>query len=342
MRLRPSALPALSACPCFIGDGGNADTERGTKRHELFSALLSHPEQEPTIPDGLDEADIDGVKWAADYVRMHAPMSDYPLRLEYHVNPLTETFDPLFERGGRLDAACGNHLFDLKWRRYDYRAQMCAYALDLFDEFGFATVHVHLLFAESQRAEHFEITETEARQEVDKIICSVLDPNSKPRACDYCGWCANSVTCPVNADRVNAIAAGREDWALEQYHASKIEDPVEMGKALRLARQIADWCESVEHHALNMALKQGKVPGGFALKTRQGNRFISDLSGAFGAAGLPQPDFLKACECKLSRLTETYAAFHVLKKATAEREVCRKLGDLVQRKPSTQYLTTEK
>ncbi len=182
------------------------------------------------------------------------------------------------------------------------------------------------------------VAEDVATTTVTKIMADASDPNRKPRACQYCSWCANQITCSANLERINAIAAGREDWALEQYHASKITDATEMGKALRLARHVADWVESVEFHAREMAIKQGQLPDGFALKSRRGNRYIDKISDAFILINLPQAEFLSSCESNLARLTEVYAAFHGLTKAAAKKELARKLGETIQRKPTTQYL----
>ena len=342
--MRPSSLPFLAQCPCWESSEGTGarDKDAGTLRHSLLKTMLDNPDQKQFAVEGLEPADVESVEWAAEYVRCHAPMSDHPLRVEYHVNPMDAEFKPLFEHGGTLDVACGNVLFDLKWRERDYGAQMAAYALDMFQEHGFEEIIVHLLFGESKRAQVLKFTEAEALALVNGIIAKVNDPNKKPTPCDYCGWCSRRTTCPALLERANAVVAGRDDWKLDQWHASKIENAEQMGKALRLARQLSDWCESIEHHAKEMALKQGQIPVGFKVQTRQGNRFVSSVTDAFPLVGLPQAEFLKACDVKPSSLFEAYAAFNGLKKATAEKEVERKLGDKMQRKPSTVSLVVEK
>jgi hypothetical protein len=98
----------------------------------------------------------------------------------------------------------------------------------------------------------------------------------------------------------------------------------------------------VDQAAKEMAVKQGIVPEGFKLQSRQGNRFVSSVAAAFPLVGMPQETFLGACEIKLTKLTEAYAAFAGMKKAPAEREICNKLGDVVQRKPATMSLVAEK
>jgi hypothetical protein len=332
---RPSSLPALKECPQFDSTGTTSEhADAGTKRHKALEKLLAH--NDPLPLQDLPEDERDGVTWAADYIRLHAPMSDHPLETERKRSFIAPDFS---EISGTPDYVCGNHVFDLKWRYRDYSAQMAAYALMVMDS-GHESVICHVLFGEPQKAYRFDFT----RESAESIIGPILESAGKgdPTPCDYCSWCSKSKTCPALIARANAVVGGRDDWKLEQYHASCIEDTLEMGKALKLARQLADWCEAIEHHAKDMALKRGIVPAGFSLKSRQGNRFIKSVLEAFPKAGLPQDVFLAACEVKLSTLVEAYAGFHGSKKAPAERELEAKLGETVQRKPSSMALVADK
>jgi hypothetical protein len=150
------------------------------------------------------------------------------------------------------------------------------------------------------------------------------------------------LTCGALLERVNAIASNRDDWKLENYHSSEIQTAEQMGKALSLARVVGKWVESVEHHAKEMAVKKGVVPAGFKLSTRQGNRFIPNVTDAFSRVGLPQEEFLKACEVKFSSLVDVFIGMHGTKKAQAERSVAEKLGDALKRKSSSVSLISEK
>jgi hypothetical protein len=340
----------LAQCPRWQGDGGSAAADAGKARHIALGRCLSN---DPDPLRGLPEEDADKVQWAADYIRTIAPTSDHPMRMEYHVKPLDADFNPLFENGGTLDVSCGPFLFDLKNKERDYSAQMAAYALGMFQEDGWPEVEVHLLFAEGKRALKYRLTEESAVAIVSPIIAAARDAGAKPVPCDYCDWCANRLTCPALLDQAFTIAAARAEvakedtaafntWIANGAHTSKIEDPALMGAVLRVARVLASWCEAAEFRAKDMAIKTGSMPVGFKLQSRQGNRFITGVSDAFTLIGLPQDDFLCACECKPSLLFERYAAFHGLKKAQAERDVQTKLGDLIQRKPASQSLVAEK
>jgi hypothetical protein len=322
----------LDQCTCYEGEGGDY-AEIGTLRHSALTALLNG---DRTLVAALEDQDREGVEWAAEQINLKAPLSDYPLMLEVKRSFLAPNFATIT---GTPDVTCGPVLFDLKWRRRDYTSQMACYALMLLDSGWGPRIDVYVLYAESQHCDHIWFD----RESAEAVVSSVLDkPHLCPVPCDYCGWCKNKTTCSALVARVNAVAAGREDWALEQYHATQIETPAEMGKALKLARAIIHWAEGVEHRAREMALKQGMVAKGFKLSTRQGNRYITSVLDAFPRVGIPQEDFLKVCEVKLSALTEAYAAFTNMKKAPAERELERKLGDVIQRKNSTQSLVEDK
>ena len=148
------------------------------------------------------------------------------------------------------------------------------------------------------------------------------------------------------------IADGREDWHLEQYHASQIDNPLEMSKALTLARQVKRWIEGVEHHAREMATKQGRTIPGYVLKEKVGKRICTDVAGAFDASGLPSKDFLQCCSLRFSTsksdpsqkgLENAYMkanSMHSL--SLAKRELKSKLEPFVKQLPSSISLVSVK
>lgn len=322
----------LSECPKFIGAGGEF-ADQGTLRHHALSELWE--ERDFALLD-LPEEQQDGVRWACDYIRLHAPISDYPIFFERKMSFVAP--DESVQEG-TPDVVCGWDVFDLKWRERDYTAQMAAYALLILHSGpGHATVRVHVLYGEPQRAEVLEFTHSTALATIRAVYDQVNDPAAQPTPCDYCGWCKSAPTCPALLARANAIAARRPDWELDQYHASQIEGAVQAGKALRLARRIAKWAEAVEHFCKDMVEKQGVIPEGFETKTRRGNRYIPSVSSAFPLSTLPQEEFLRACSVSFTDLVETYASFHSVPKTTAEKELERKLGEALTRKKSSQSL----
>ena len=344
---RPSSLPALDQCPRFESGGTSDFAEAGTIRHAaIYDLLINNSRRdiksayENDLSDALnhvDESERDAVIWAAEYIKLKAPTTDYPLRCEEK----REWCGPDFsDREGTPDVTCGNHIFDLKWRRRDYTAQMADYALAVMQD-GFESVTIHILYGAFKQIEVIQLDYATASRIVLDILTRANDPKSEPNPCDYCGWCAKRLTCNALLNRVNTVVENREDWRLTSYHSSEILTAEEMGKALRLAKALGAWCEAVEHHAREMA-RNGIVPEGFKVQERKGNRFIASITEAYSRSGLSQEDFIAACEIKFSSLVELYAAQNGLKKAAAEREMERKLGEVVQRKNSTVSLVSVK
>jgi hypothetical protein len=282
MNLRPSSLPILAQSPKFVSSD-TSFAEEGTDRH---NALRMHFAGDDSLLDMLEEESADGVRWAADYIRLKAPMSDYPLEWD--------------EIEGHADAVCYLDLFDLKTRERDYAPQMAAYALGVLQKLNagpFTEVRCHLLYTATK---HVEVLTFDAESAA-KVIQTIIDDVNAAVECrpsDYCGWCANRVTCEALNKRALTVAAGREDWQLEQYHASQITEPSQMAKALTLAKHLKAWIAGVEHHARELAIKQGlKIPG-YRLAPTTGKRYCTDIQGAFTASGLGIEDFLACCDVR--------------------------------------------
>lgn len=322
MNIRPSSLPALKACACFVPDQhtGEEDKSAGTLRHDVLFRVLGG---DAAALDELGEPDRDGVEWAAEYIRTHAPMADHELQREVRREYLTDGFVPI---SGTPDVTCGPVLFDLKWREdvSDYVPQLAAYALMM----GHETVKAHILYGLHRRAEVIEFTAEAAASIVEPIVEAV--GMCAPRACSYCGWCAHRLTCSeVKAAVARAQTSPTPD---------SIITADEMGEWLATADVVEEWAKAVKARAKVMAFKEGVIPTGYKPVTRAGNREIPDIAAAFGRCGLPQPDFLAACKVSFTKLADAYAAFAGMKKAPAERDLETKLGDAMQRAPSIQYL----
>lgn len=327
MKIRPSSLPALRECPRFVPDQstGQDDKSAGTKRHDVLFAVLGG---DASKLDDLTEPDRSGVEWASAYIRTHAPLSDYPLVREERCWFLDGDFERI---EGTPDAFCGPELFDLKWREdvSDYSPQIAAYALMLESP----KVRAHILHGLTRRAEVIEFTQESAEALVFPIIARAKDPESKPSACSYCGWCANRLTCTAVLQKVAESQAAPDP--------ATITDASAMGDALRTARIVSDWCEAVEKRAKAMAFQEGVVPAGFRPVIQRGRRQIPDISAAFSMCGLPQTEFLSACKVGFSDLVTSYAKFNGIAAAAAERELERKLGDSLSRAPDVRMLKTK-
>lgn len=332
--LRASSLPALSECPCF--EPGTSEFQQdGTDRHK---ALELHFAGDDSLLEMLPDEDQDGIRWAADYIRLNAPMREYPLRWEKE-NSGVAIVNGFSEVPGTADLTCGPvDIFDLKWRSANYEAQMANYALIRYQETSLSPeipINVHLLFACFKRAEVLRFDYQTAEAIVSRIAAAYEDPGKQPNPCGYCGWCANRVTCAALNQRAQAVAAGREDWKLQQYHASAITTPEEMSKALALASLLEKWAKAVKWHAKEMVIKQGIAIPGYVLKSENGKSSCADVLGAFNASGLAAEEFLQCCEFRLETsktnpdkrgLADVLKAKKGIPKAAAKRELKRALA----------------
>lgn len=331
----------LEACPKFASADAKEFAELGTDRHSALSFLLCNTAGKLAF-DTLDEYDLDGVTWAAEYIKLHAPDSEHSLLVESHVNPLDDDLNPLFEHGGTADVICGPHLFDLKWRERNYDAQMAAYSLALFEQ-GFSEVTVHILFGATRRAQVYKLDYESARSLVHRVIARSKDESAEPTPCDYCGWCANRLTCKPYALTAKRVAEGYADEPLlaqvKAWHPSEMKSAEEIALGLTIARKLlAPWCKSMEFHAKEAAEKLGfKLPG-YELKPKNGKTHISDVAKAHEILSLPVSEFLTCCELRLNTskkykerkgVIDVYSKVNEIAKASSAREVKRKLQDVI-------------
>jgi hypothetical protein len=328
----------LAQCARFESSGGEFADE-GRERH---AALKDYLEGDITLLDMLGEEDADAVRWAGDYIKLHAPMRDHPVRFETHVNPLGEDLQPIFENGGTADVICGPELFDFKWRPRDYTAQMAGYALDIFQSGNFEQVRVHLLFGAVKRPEVYKLDEPSARDLVMGILERVRS-KPEPTPCDYCAWCSNKLTCSALTKRARFVATGyAEEPLLTQvanWHPSEMVKPDDIALGLLIWRKILKtWGESMEYHALKAATNGLDLPG-FELKDSKGKSYILDTAEAHRLSGLPSELFLQACEPRMNTskkykeklgLNNIYAAAKEMKLAPAKRELKAKLEPVIK------------
>lgn len=332
--MRPSSLPILKQSPKFES-GDTEFAEEGTDRH---AALRAHFCGDDSLLDLLDDESAEAVRWAADYIRLKAPMSDHPINWEYEAVAILDDFSEML---GHPDAGCGLDIFDFKWRERDYESQMASYALSKLQSLPPGTVvRTHLLFGQPRKAVVLRFDRESAERIIHEIITDV-NAAIECRPSDYCGWCANRVTCAVLNKRAQTIAAGREDWQLEQYHASQITEPSEMAKALTLAKHVKKWAEGVEYRAEQMAIKEGLQIPGYALKPGNSKRYCFDVAGAFNASGLDAAEFLSCCQIRFTSdkkdpnkvgLENVYHKAKGLPSlAAAKRELKNKISDFVKK-----------
>lgn len=323
-------MPCLKACPQFESDSREReDANAGTRRHLALQALNSTGSIPEPLKAELDEESMEGVEWASEYIEQHKVGNCiWETKIAIAVTVQGETFTI----EGTPDARdSGRNLFDLKSRHRDAEGQMAAYALGIMQDDFTTEIQVHVLYAIPMRAVSYTLTDDEAIHIIQDILTPVID-NAPARPCEYCVWCAKSATCEALTSRVEAVRAGREDWSLATYHASDIADPVEMAKALELARAIKQWAASVEYHANTMAKNHGGLPG-FETQTKKGRRSISDVAAACQLAGINPDEFVKICSAPIGKVEEVFRKLHgheYTSKAAANRDLQSKLAPVIE------------
>jgi hypothetical protein len=352
MQHRPSSLPMLDQCPCFESSGSDF-AELGTDRHD---ALKSHYAGDDSLLSLLDDDSQEGIRWAADYIRAHST-DGHPLEWEVKREWTRPDFS---DATGTPDVVNGPAIFDFKWRYRDYSAQMADYADSLIQN-GHEKVTVHLLFGATRRAETL-IFDADSSERIVLPILKSLEGNPKPRACDYCGWCARKAVCPAYVAQVRELKReGVTDifsnakvikWIDAGCHTSAlVEDAELVSLLLTWSRQFAKIHDGIEHFAKEAATKHGlKIPG-YELKERAGRKYVTNAQRAFELSGLPAEKFLTACAVRLNTsktnsdqigLDKLFAESLGLKSATAKRECEKKLAEVIQRGKSTLALVSAK
>jgi len=323
----------LAVSPLWEPGETSDNAKAGTARHR---ALALHYAGDDSALFGLDDDEAEAIKWAADQVKLLAPIHNFPVEFE---KPLSITLPDFSDIRGTADVVCGPVILDLKWRIRRYDEQLASYALGLLQSNpDLGLVRVHLLFGAHQKIQSLEFDLDSAEEMVWRTVQNAREAK-ECRPSQYCSWCKIRYRCPIYTSRALTVAAGRDDWPPpNNFHASQLDDPNELAKALRLARLLAPWCESVEHHALEAALKRGLVPTGYELKQTKGKQWVNNAAQAFPLAGLTQPDFLACCDVRLNSskqypdkvgIIDLFAKQNRMKRAPARRELLAALAPVI-------------
>lgn len=325
-RLRPSALPFLKECSQFVSGPPKDFTNAGTLRHTGLEHILTTDEHHPDLP----EEERDKVEWAAEQVRIHMPMSDYPLECEraYSLFHPEDEFNEIMR--GTPDGVCGPMFgFDLKSRRRNYREQMAAYALAIMQAKRGAEFRFLMLFSEERYAEWYEFTAESAWALIEPVL--VERESKPPTPFDHCSWCAKHESCPALVDRVNHVIDGRPEWEIEHFKGKELAtcDADELGRIYELAKQVGDWAKA-RTEDIRKLIKDGHEVAGYEGKEISGGKFVRDINEAFALSGLTPDEMLSACKVSLPSLTKVYAGKHQMKEAPAKRELMAKLDPILE------------
>lgn len=191
--IRPSSLPKLQECRCYVSKPGSSPAaERGTALDALIRELWDKGLQEASPDSGLNEEDSKAVKFALGNLKLIAG--------DYHVETLESELQAIVPvegvKAGTMDALCveGGWLADFKTGQIrDYHAQMAAYALACMDAYFADEWTSHLLFVDQRQV----ISHRWTREEAEELVLSIVNAPQEPTLCDYCKWCAGFEVCPL-------------------------------------------------------------------------------------------------------------------------------------------------
>lgn len=184
--VRPSSLPKLAVCRCFVGKEGTSEAaERGTRLDAAIrKAVAAGTSVDPADVDCVDE-DIEACNWAIDELKTLQLSGKWETReSELQAVVPVEGVKP-----GTMDALNVEDatLADFKTGQVrNYREQMAAYALACMDAYFEDRWTCFLLFVDAKEV----VTHIFTREEAEAIVIDVLMAKRKENPCEYCAWCA--------------------------------------------------------------------------------------------------------------------------------------------------------
>ena len=353
--LGPSNFPMWSECPCYEGNHNDDDSDeestdakgRGTAKHLALAKALTG---DPDAFAGLSEDEEREVRWVAETVVESARYAGYTPN-EFVVERRLTLYNPDFSvlYFGTADIGYGPFLEDAKFgEERNYFAQMCGYALPKMERDNITTVQARIRYGRLHKTVYHVIERRVAEAVVYRILAARNDPQRKPKACQYCGWCKHMATCSETNAKVNILLDKRPDWGfrIPTMQVSQAgADPVIVG-AMRFIWKsyIEKWGEALDTAAAFMA-DNGNVPLGFTKRDERGRlEFNEKTFDALIAMGLPEEAVKSAANFSLTSLGKAYAsAFGVSEGTGAKRvEAALVAANAAARGPSTFKLIMNK
>ena len=289
--LRPSLLPKLAQCPCFVSspDAGEA-AERGTRMDTAFRDLLMGVDEFRAC-EHLEADEKDAVLWAVQTVRMLCSGE------EVVVDKKRCSFPQWHPRvtGGEADCICPmlGKLFDLKSGQIrNYWEQQASYAKSIMEREFLDEVICHLLFCDQRQIVTHKFTYQEAIDIVNGVVDSV-DSGDGPRLCEYCGWCAAQDTCPLRNKAAQEALTLAASGTLEESFAAISQDPAKLADFITKAGILESYVENGKKKILEYLTDKKEVPG-FTRVSCKGKTTVSPEDVAKYATWIGVPKLLKA------------------------------------------------
>lgn len=185
--IRPSALPKLAHCRCYVSQSGTSEAaERGTR----LDAIIREQWLNPSPVEGLSQEDDEAVTWAFNTLKLLS----CDMQVETREEELRAVVPVDGIKAGTMDALCvaGGWLADFKTGQVrDYAAQMAAYALACMDSYFADEWTSHLLFVDQKQV----VSHTWTREEAESLILGIVNKPKVPTPFENCSWCGAFETC---------------------------------------------------------------------------------------------------------------------------------------------------
>lgn len=288
--LRPSLLPKLAQCPCFVSspDAGEA-AERGTQMDTAFRNLLMGVDEFKACQH-LQPDEKESILWAVKTVRMLCSGE------EVIADKKRCTFPQWHPRvtGGEADCLCPalGKLFDLKSGQIrNYWEQQASYAKSIMEREFLDEVTCHLLFCDQQQI----VTRKFTYQEAIAIVNGVVDTVDRggPRLCEYCGWCAEQDTCTLRNRAAHDMLSLVDSGKLESSFAKIVKDPFSLAEFVTKAGVLESYVEKGKKKILEYLSNDKEVPG-FIRVSCKGKTTVLPEDVAKYATWIGVPKLLKA------------------------------------------------
>ncbi len=289
--LRPSLLPKLAQCPCFVSAPDEWEAaRRGTRMDTAFRSLLMGVDEFKACQH-LQADEKDAVLWAAGTVRMLCA------REEVIADNRRCAFPQWHPRvtGGEADCLCPSlgKLFDLKSGQIrNYWEQQAAYARAFMEREFLDEITCHLLFCDQKQIVTRKFTYQEALDIVNGVVDAV-DSGGGPRLCDYCGWCAAQDTCPLRNRAAREMLSLADAGTLEASFAEIAENPSRLAEFVTKAAVLESYVKKGKERILDYLNNGTDVPG-FRRVSRKGTDTVAPEDVAKYATWIGVPKLLKS------------------------------------------------
>lgn len=191
-KIRPSSLPKLACCRCYVSQSGTSEAaERGTRMDAIIREAWLKQNEECThlFASGTPE-DADAINFALSTLKLLS----CGMQVETREEELQAVVPVDGIKAGTMDALCvaGGWLADFKTGQVrDYDAQMAAYALACMDAYFADEWTTHLLFIDQQ----LTVSHRWTREEAEQLVLGIVNAPRVPTPFENCSWCGAFETC---------------------------------------------------------------------------------------------------------------------------------------------------